>query len=87
MNEVDKEQEQPDQASPSLLGVRGAPDLNAMSRELTGAFIGYQWRLENPYPALYDKDSAERAYLHDRIFHNKVQQITCGVMQIVQKHL
>ncbi len=51
---------------------------------LTEAFVGYQFRLENPMPEPTEtEDLMLIKYRTDPIFRNKVESIVCGVMRIV----
>lgn len=63
-------------------------DKPAMYDDLLDAFIQYQWRLDNPYPAPNEtKDMMILKYRSDPIFHHKVRSMTSGVMQIVGKYI
>lgn len=63
-------------------------DKNKLSSDLLDLFIVYQWRLENPIPL--PNESEELIFNHyrnDRLFHNKVKSMACGVMCTLDKHL
>ena len=61
---------------------------NKLADELTDAFIEFQWRLDNPFPAHDETQNIKLAKYHgDNIFHAKVQSMVCGVMHIVSKHV
>lgn len=63
-------------------------DKDLMYDELVRAFIEYQWRLDNPYPAISEtKEVMLDKFINDSIFHNKVRSLASGVMQIVSKHI
>ena len=62
-------------------------DKRALHDELTEAFIGYQHRLDQPFPSATESPEAIRLkYMNDPIFHAKVASLVSGVMHIVSKH-
>jgi hypothetical protein len=59
-------------------------DLRLLQDKLIDGFIRYQWRLEHPMPTTDEtKESIERHYLTDSIFHAKVCSLAAGVTGIV----
>jgi len=63
-------------------------DKTAMYNDFLNAFIQYQWRLDNPYPAPSEtKDMMILKYRSDPIFNNKVRSMASGAMQIVGKYI
>jgi len=62
-------------------------DKRGLLDELTEAFINYQFRLERPMPsAMETTETRIIEYQSNPIFHNKVDSLVAGVMQIVDKH-
>lgn len=61
-------------------------EFSKLHDELVEGFIEYQWRLENPFPAPYDRNKAILHYKSDYVFNGKVRQIVAGVMSLVTKH-
>ena len=56
--------------------------------ELIDQFILYQYRLENPFPKETESPAVmQLKYQNDGFFHNKVDNLAYGVMQIVDKHI
>ena len=63
-------------------------DKTALSRELKMMFIRYQFRLENPFPQTDETDeTAIIKYKSDNLFHAKVDALTYGVMNVVDRHI
>lgn len=63
-------------------------DMNAISDDLTKAFIGYQHRLDCPMPTPHEtEEMIILKYRTDPIFHAKVKSLVSGVMRIVAEHL
>ena len=61
---------------------------NEISKDLTDAFIRYQFRLENPMPSPKETFALMVDYYrNDPVFHSKVQSLVGGVMQIISKRL
>jgi hypothetical protein len=60
----------------------------ALFDDLLRGFIYYQYRLENPMPQPDEtQESIQRKYLMDPEFHNKIDSLVTGVMQIINKHI
>jgi hypothetical protein len=63
-------------------------DKFALSRELTDAFVSYQYRLDFPMPSPEETKLLHiKKYQNDIIFRAKVDSLVSGVMQIVSKHI
>lgn len=63
-------------------------DMRRLDYELTEAFIGYQHRLDNPFPSSTETEAAVRAkYMNDPVFHAKVRSLVVGVMDIVSRNV
>lgn len=63
-------------------------DKTALSTELKKLFMSYQNRLENPMPAEPETEQALiDKYFRDPIFHAKVDALTYGVMNVVDRHI
>lgn len=63
-------------------------DKRKLSHELTEAFIGYQHRLDCPFPSATDSHAVIVArYNGDPIFRAKVDSLVAGVMDIVSRHI
>jgi len=59
-----------------------------MREDLTRAFVGYQYRLEHPFPSNTETPEVRRLkYLNDPVFHCKVDSLVSGVMEIVMKYV
>ena len=62
-------------------------DMKKLRDELTDAFVGYQYRLEHPFPSTTETTETRRQqYFNDPVFHCKVDSLVSGVLQIVSKH-
>lgn len=63
-------------------------DKRKLRDELTEAFIGYQHRVDCPFPSTTETEASIIAkYRHDHIFRAKVDGIVVGVLHIVSKHI
>ena len=63
-------------------------DKKAMRRELLDAFIGYQYRLDQPFQSPTESLLEIRIkYMDDPIFRTKVQSLVSGVMIIIDKYI
>ncbi len=69
--------------------------LQSIQKDLTTAFIAYQWNLDHPFPYNPKEFTASSVNLHSPIgqyqtnpqFRHKVDRLVAGVLQIVQKHV
>lgn len=62
-------------------------DMKSLRNELTDAFVGYQYRLEHPFPTTTETPEVRRLqYFNDPVFRCKVESLVSGVLQIVSKH-
>lgn len=60
----------------------------ALSEDLKLLFMRYQWRIENPMPSFPETDdNLIDKYLRDSLFHAKVDALTYGVMNVVDRHI
>lgn len=61
---------------------------NALVDDLKKLFMRYQHRLDNPMPTEKETDSdlVDR-YFRDALFHAKVDALTYGVMNVVDRHI
>ena len=56
--------------------------------DLTGLFIKYQHRLDNPMPTGNEASIVlVEKYRSDPMFNAKVRNLVCGVMSTIEKHL
>ena len=63
-------------------------DKHDLYDDLVEAFIYYQWRVENPMPTTQEtKENMIHRYRSDIVFHNKVDSLAAGVMQILDKYI
>lgn len=63
-------------------------DMDSLREELTGAFIGYQYRLDHPFPSNTETPEVRRIkYFNDPVFRCKVESLVSGVIEIVRKHI
>lgn len=65
-----------------------AVDKDKLSDDLKRLFINYQHRLENPMPKECESnvELIER-YRSDPFFHAKVDALTYGVMNVIDRHI
>lgn len=61
-------------------------DKNALTRDLTEAFIKYQYRIENPMPTNTEGIDGIKEYRSNPMFHKKVEALVSGVMTIIDRH-
>lgn len=61
---------------------------NALVDDFKKLFMRYQHRLDNPMPTEKETDSdlVDR-YFRDALFHAKVDALTYGVMNVVDRHI
>lgn len=61
---------------------------NALVDDFKKLFMRYQHRLDNPMPTEKetDRDLVDR-YFRDALFHAKVDALTYGVMNVVDRHI
>ena len=65
----------------------GMIDKEALYNDLVEAFIGYQYRLDNPFPSKTETPEVMvLRFRTDPLFHNKVESLVQGVMNIVLRH-
>lgn len=61
---------------------------NALVDDLKKLFMSYQNRLENPMPAEPETEQALiDKYFRDPMFYAKVDALTYGVMNVVDRHI
>ena len=63
-------------------------DKTELAKDFTKLFMRYQHRLDNPMPAPVETEQALiDKYLRDPMFHAKVDALTYGVMNVVDRHI
>lgn len=62
-------------------------DKDAVHKDLTEAFINYQYRLERAFPQGNENYSPVEMYKNDPMFNRRVRNLVSGVMEILDKHL
>jgi hypothetical protein len=61
---------------------------NKIYDKLVNSFIGYQYRLENPFPQPNENyDLMLFKFKSDYIFNAKVKSLACGVMHVIDEEI